>query len=143
MDGEEITIKGQVKVDTVTRLDLFDGLFTTGYRLTSFEIAAQIPKSTNRMWAKLMTLEEPQSDNWNWDNNAEIAWAIWNVNSHDIGTYNRVDEDMSIIEDLFLDVGGNTATDFVNYIITMRKVTFPIGIGAMNMVRNQSQGPTT
>ncbi len=140
MKGEEITIKGQALADTVTRIDLFDGLFTTGYRLTGIDIAPKTPRNTETINARLLTADLPHTDEWDWNNNFEVGWACWFRNSTSGLVYGRVDEDMSIVEDLFIDIGGS-AGDFINYKITMRKVTFPIGIGAMNMVRNQSQGP--
>ena len=140
MKGEEITIKGQITTNSVHRIDLFDGLFTTGYRLTSFTIAPQSPMTSVEVAAKLSTQElGPSTITWDWDNNLEVGWAGWNIpiNSR-FGEYSRVDMDMSIVEDLYIDMAGSGGTQ-VNYMITMRKVTFPIGIGAMNMVRNQSQ----
>jgi len=142
MDGEEITIKGQMSSGDIVRLDLFDGLFTTGYRLTSFTIAPQEPVSGFEFVAKLLTQEPAGSTSvWNWDNNLEVGWAGFNIPTNTrFGEYSRVDMDMSIIEDLYIDMAGSGGAK-ANYMITMRKVTFPIGIGAMNMVRNMSQGP--
>tara|TARA_R110001592_G_scaffold165286_1_gene399522 strand:- start:72 stop:494 length:423 start_codon:yes stop_codon:yes gene_type:complete len=140
MSGEEITIKGQGVSGEVRRLDLFDGLFTTGYRLTSFEITPQNILTGEMVSARLTTQETAHQVNWDWDNNLEVGWAVWNTPiATRFGMYNRVDEDSSIVEDLFIDLSGD-AGENINYIITMRKVTFPIGIGAMNMVRNMSQG---
>jgi len=140
MEGNCITIKGQAVAGSVTQIDLFDGLFTTGYRLTSFEIAPQDVLDAEAASAILTTQNRTSRIKWDWDNNLEVGWALWNLSSSARnGIYNRVDEDYSIVEDLFIDVSGD-AGELINYIITMRKVTFPIGIGAMNMVRNQSQG---
>lgn len=147
MEGEEITIKGQSIINSVTRLDLFDGLFTTGYRLSSFEIVPQNIEDNVECSAKLSTLQVSSAGNvWNWDDNLEVGWAAWNIPIYSrFGQYARVDMDMSIIEDLYITIYGDPsvigASQLVNYMVTMRKVTFPIGIGAMNMVRNQSQGP--
>lgn len=137
---EEITIKGQIVVPAVERLDLFDGSFRTGYRLKKFIITPREILASEEITAKLMTAELPHSSDWNWDNNLEIGWASWGtpINSR-FSQFAVVDEDSVIVDDLYIDVTGDTG-QAVNYLIVMERDNFPEYIGALNLVRNKSQG---
>lgn len=135
-----VTIKGQALAATVTRIDLFDGLFTTGYRLKEFNVVPRDITTREQVIGRITTAPVAHSIEWNWDNNLEIGWSAYGVPLSDRwGTYNRVDEDSVIVEDIYIDMTGDSG-ELINYIIVLEKITFPIGIGAMNMVRNQSQG---
>tara|TARA_R110001592_G_scaffold8998_1_gene48328 strand:- start:617 stop:1036 length:420 start_codon:yes stop_codon:yes gene_type:complete len=138
--GELVTIKGQALAASVTRIDLFDGKFTTGYRLKEFNVMPRDITTREMVIGRLMTGDLPHSIEWNWDNNFEVGWSAYGVPLSDrFGVYNRVDEDVVIVEDLFIDMTGDTG-ELINYLIVLERLTFPVGIGAMNMVRNMSQG---
>lgn len=137
--GNIRTIRGQIVVPEVTRIDLFDGKFTTGYRLKDFKITPQDMSSSFEIACRITTEDIGHTTNYDWSDNREIGWAAWNVpiNSR-FGMFSLVDEDSTIIEDIFLDPLG-TSELVINYWIELERLTFSEAMGAMNMVRNRSQ----
>ena len=136
------TIRGQLVASTgfnVKKIQLFDGKFTTGFRLKGFKIAPRVPTDSLEMTARILTTDLPHGTNWNWDRNDEIGWAAWNVpiNSR-FGEFSLVDEEAIIVEDLYVDVSA-TADEVVNYWIEIEKLSFSEWKGALAMVQARSQ----
>ncbi len=139
--GELYTVRGQVPVDTMNyRIQLFDGRFDTAYRIVDFTIAGGTPMENHEAQGVLATAEMTIASSFNWADNIEIAWALWNgpnVYSGPLQTW--VDRDNLVVEDLFFTNRG-TADTLVNYMITMQKYDISDWQGALSMVRNKSQG---
>ena len=144
----EYTTRGSIKSDNVAnRIILFDGEFTTGYRVVEFVIAPHdMDNTTIRNYAaKLMTDDDSSTGlNWNWDDNSEIGWSIFGYDANATSQTNRfslVDPDNLIIEDLYIiadeAVGGGDSK--LNYFIRMEKYDITDSKGALAMVRNRSQ----
>lgn len=134
------TIRGQLTVPDILRIELFDGLFTTGYRLLSFKIQPSDPTSSFEVAARLCLEDLGHTTEYNWGSNLEIGWATYNTPiATRFGEFSLVDSDSVIIEDLFIDPQG-TLDVVVNYLIELERVTFSEAMGAFNMVRNRSQG---
>ncbi len=128
------------------RLQLWDGRFDTGYRVTGFEVAFSYRDSSTTYVASAKLMTEPATQNryWNWGKNSEIAWAscAWDANGISTQTPATViDPDNMIIEDLYIGavVYDGEAIN-VNYIITLDKYDITDWQGALSMVRNKSQG---
>ena len=143
----EYTAKGMVAAsDTEAhKLQLFDGRFDTGYRVTGFQISISDRDNDTlvRISGKLMTEPGASNRNWDWSKNTEIAWAVSSAdaNSHNAtGRFEVVDPDNMIVEDLYIGIimnGNQTAN--VNYMITFDKYDITDWQGALTMVRNKSQ----
>lgn len=126
------------------KIQLFDGRFDTGYRVTRFEIAPRGMADANgdSISGKLATEElGAGSINWNWDDNREIAWAVGSYSmsgSLPVGFKEFIDPENMIVEDLYL-YANSAGEGSINYIIEMDKYEFSDWEGALAMVRNRSQ----
>lgn len=135
----KMSIRGSIVIPNVEKLNLFDGSFGTGFKVTKFVIAPQDVNDSEKMQAKLMTQDQDHSAKWYWDNNLEVAWATWNTPTNSrAGDFNLVDRDNIIVEDLFIDTTGDT-DEVLNYYIEMEKFDIGLSLGAYSMVRNSSQ----
>ena len=145
-------LMGQIATGTYNgsenRTQLFDGLFTTGYRIVEFDITPVDVLDRHEIEAVLST--EPRSTlaSWDWDNVQQLAWARWGV--YDVGgaavgtaslnTFIR-DENMAI-EDLWISSYTTDEATSMNYRIVLEKYQFPAWDGAGILVENLSQaGP--
>ena len=144
----EYTCKGSITAADAglgpRRIILFDGKFTTGYRVTEFSIApADLDNTTAAVFVGKLVTETANSfpKEWDWGSNEEIAWAICGFDANGATTPNPVswvDEDNLIVEDLFIQATENTDLS-MNYMIKMEKYEFSDSRGALSMVRNKSQ----
>lgn len=140
----EYTVRGQVVDAAVERIQLFDGRFDTGYRITKFCIYPDGNSSTQDCAGILATDSEALAGTTNADfsDNAQIGWSNVRVqdNFSAQGPLEIIDPDNMVIEDLFIQVRNNAgAGNFVNYLITMEKYELTEWKGALSMVRNRSQ----
>ncbi len=145
----EYTCKGTITAADVglgaKRIILFDGKFTTGYRITEFSIApADVDNTTAALFVCKAITDTRTSvpKEWNWDDNTEVAWGMCGFDANGATTPNAeswVDEDNLIIEDLYLHATENTDLA-MNYMIKLDKYEFSDWRGALAMVRNRSQG---
>ncbi len=134
-------MRGQVPVNYGNlRLTLFDGQFDTAYRVEKFEIVGSSPLDTVEFIMKLSTDELTDISAFNYNDNTEIAWAMWGGAHTTLAfSWSDTDPDNLIIEDLFLSCRGGTDNTFCNYIITLQKYEIDDWRGALGMVRNRSQ----
>jgi hypothetical protein len=142
----ELTLRGQIAVNTNShRLQVFDGKYTTGYKVVEFRISSSIPYSAEDIVAKLQTAESTTSiGQWDWSDNQEFAWATWGSPSGTTEAQSFVDLGNMIVEDLYLTNYSQTGDtgEFCNYYIRLEKYEFPAWTGAGFMVENLSQaGP--
>ena len=142
----DYTVKGQLttSVSDSEKIQLFDGSFRTGYRVTSLVIRLQDRDDTAIEVAsvKLSTIPIANNRTWNWAVNTEIGWASCGHDANGLSTQSpeaTIDPDNMIVEDLY--IGGYSSTDaeVVNYMITMEKYDISDWQGALAMVRNKAQ----
>jgi len=133
-----LTLKGKILAGDVIKLTLFDGKFTTAFRILSFTIAPEDILDSETASMKMMTQDETHAVDWNWDLNTEVGWATWSRNTHVVGGYSRVDKEALIVEDLFLDCSADTG-EGINYLIELEKVNISDWQGALAIVRNSAQ----
>jgi hypothetical protein len=138
--GADRTIKGAVTAGDVHRIQLFDGKFTTGYRLKRIVIAPKDVLTAEEVMVRVTTTKQAHSTTWDWSSNEEVAWATWNsYETAGVKTFSLVDEESIIVEDLFLDFSGDSG-EVINYLLEIEHVTFSDWKGALSMVQNRSQG---
>ena len=136
----EYTAKGQVLATTggsdPYKIELFDGKFNTGYRVTKFDICTDSPIFDNSEFTAVLKTEPQTGANFNWQKNTEVAWSFMEDT-----LYNKtfVDPDNFIVEDLFIVCRAGTESP-LNYMIHMEKYETTDSRGALAMVRNRSQG---
>tara|TARA_Y100001963_G_scaffold128453_1_gene182746 strand:- start:276 stop:734 length:459 start_codon:yes stop_codon:yes gene_type:complete len=130
------------------RIQLFDGKFTTGYRITRFELAIADRDNTSTVVCSGKLTTEPSADNttWDWSDVRELAWATSAWDANGLGNAQPfpyvIDPDNMIVEDVFISAFSGAQEVVVNYLIVFEKYRFDAWDGAATMVRNLSQaGP--
>lgn len=142
----EYTVRGVMDESTVVRLQLFDGKFTTGYRVTDFKVvSSSVASSSYNTAAKLSTEDVgsmPTSGTMiNMEDSREIAWAFSNGATNGSSYIESiVDPDNMVIEDLYISGQNGGSSVSICYIVTMEKYSFSEWMGALSMVQNRSQG---
>jgi hypothetical protein len=149
----EYTMRGQSDLtDTASparpiRVTLFDGSFTTAYRLVEFIVSPRDAGSSSDVAGKVST-DDPGTDTealgsrWNWQRNTEIGWASTNAATTSIRekSFSLVDPDNLIVEDCFLSLTNNAGDGSrVNYFMRFEKYEVSDWRGALAMVRSKSQ----
>ena len=146
--GGTKVLMGQITTGTYNgsenRIHLFDGLFTTGYRIVEFEIAGDLPLAADDVSSVIST--EPISDlgQWDWANVKQLAWS--SALSFGAGSIfdhrSIIRPDNMVIEDLYINAYTTGEATEMNYKIVLEKFTFPAWDGAGILVENLSQaGP--
>jgi hypothetical protein len=146
----EYTVRGQSsetesESGSPKKIELFDGTFTTAYRVIRFDIwGATFASSTHPdVIGKLGTtgdLEEQSVNFMNAGEQREIAWAGSAGGSDTINNFDTIiDPDNLIVEDLFVYVRNVSDAEPINYLITMEKYEITDWQGALAMVRNNAQ----
>tara|TARA_Y100001938_G_scaffold137677_1_gene202198 strand:- start:48 stop:494 length:447 start_codon:yes stop_codon:yes gene_type:complete len=139
------TLTGQITNNTYdgseNRIQLFDGLFTTGYKILSFKVTPNVPSAAQEITAKLSTEPKSTVTEWDWSDVEEVAWAYWASDQATLTSdYLNIRDDTMVIQDLWVSGGGADGT--INYEIVLEKYSFADYEGAINMIRNKSQAVT-
>ncbi len=143
----EYTTRGKITTDeTLNRIILFDGRFDTAYRVVEFVIAHSNTTQTagDTFAAKLLTDDDSSTGvGWNWENNEEIAWAMYTSDANSTiapTNFNLVDPDNLVVQDLYIIADEGTGdVKAVNYFIRLEKYDISDSQGVLAMVRNRSQ----
>ena len=136
----EYTTRGMTLNSVVTKINLFDGRFDTGYRVIRFVV---LPNDTataaGDVTGTLATEALAATANWDLGDQRQIAWSGQKMDAY-VSTTNAgiVDPDNFIIEDLYFHGTSGTA-GAVNYMITMEKYDTTEWMGALALVRNSGQ----
>ncbi|MEL0320255.1 MAG: hypothetical protein VXA46_05990 [Aquiluna sp.] len=142
------TVRGTFAANKVAkRINVFDGDYTTGYKITRIAIAPVDVDNTGARNFSLKVMTTPNVDTpeeWNWNNTQEVAWALFAQDANGIFPqyYFEVDRTNLIIEDCYIiadEIASSTASD-VNYIIEFDKYELPPYRGSLAIVQNSSQG---
>ena len=125
------------------RIQLFDGRFTTGYRVIDFRIAPRYPLNAGEWVSKLTTEPKSTIGEWHWDDVQEIAWAKYDQAGLFTGTeMSVIRPDNMAIEDMWISAYSTSESTDLNYEITLEKYSFADWDGAAILVENLSQaGP--
>ena len=139
---------GQIATGTYNgsenRIQLFDGKFTTGYRVVSFRIVPGAPRTATEVIAKLSTEPKSTISAVDMSDVQEVAWSQSGTStSYLFQNMEWVRDDNMLIEDVWISsyTTGTSPVD-LNYEIILEKYTFPAWDGAAILVENLSQaGP--
>ena len=142
---EEATVAGNPQ-----KIPLFDGTFTTAYRVVEFRIwGSDFDGSGNPdCIGKLAKNEFGTTSRNNFmraDDDNQIAWATTGA-STDAGTSGFVesiiDPDNLIVEDLYVygRSANSSTSDKINYLVVMEKYQVTDWQGALAMARDRAQG---
>jgi len=139
-DGTRV-LRSQQAVNTINdRIQLFDGKFTTGFKIRRFDIYPKLPLA-NEEFAFILSVQPLANltDN-NFQDVTQIGWAHIDSNNQHKGYHVQLDPEAVILEDLYITCRGGTDDSFCNFIIELDKYEFPAWDGAGQMVKNQAQG---
>jgi len=142
-----IVTEAETEAGTPQKISLFDGKFTTGYKITDFKIwCATVTGNSADVVGKLSKNEFGVTTQANFlraDDDNQIAWAGGEgFSDHLQGITSIIDPDNLIVEDLYVYVRSNDAagsTTPVNYLITMEKYQISDWQGALSMARDKQQ----
>ena len=139
-DGIKV-LKGQITLNTYNgienRIQLWDGKFTTGYRVTEFRICPRTPTSQEEIMAIIST--EPKSSlgsTFNFQDNENVAYYLWNApNQTEHSEWKLIVDGNMAIEDLWLSVYTTGDEPLVNYYIILEKYSMSDWEGAGVLVQ--------
>lgn len=143
------TTRGVIQTDkSVNKVNVFDGSYKTGYKLTRISIAQKDIDREAGVYGvafKVMTTETPVEDaaSWNWADNQEIGWSYWCHDANFISpmTFEDVDRTNLIVEDCYITAfTSNGANIKLNYMLEFEKYELPAMRGSLAIVQNRSQG---
>ena len=146
--GGTKVITGKITMNTYNgqenRIQLFDGKFTTGYRVKDFRICPKSPQNQEEVVAVVST--EPRSgvpSSLDFSNNEEVAYSLWNVpNQTAFSSWDLILPNNMAVMDLYVACYTTGDDDYLNYYLELEKYEFTAWDGAGTLVRNQSQaGP--
>lgn len=136
-------LRGTLPIQTYkNRIQIFDGLFSTGYRIVEFRIIPKTPSDSEEIICVAST--EPHTSlqtTFDFSDNENVAYAAWNVpNQTAFSDWNLVIEDNMVVEDLWISCYSTGDEVYANYYMILEKYEFTDWTGALTMVRNRSQG---
>lgn len=140
-DGRKVMM-GEITMNTYNgdenRLQLFDGKFTTGYRVVEFRIVPRAPVQVEEVVATLSTKPlggVPSTYNFSFKSQVGFAW--WGVPEQ--ARYSEggliVDGNM-IVEDLWIACYSTGDDYWCNYYIVLEKYEFPAWDGTAIIAEN-------
>ncbi len=145
--GQPMVLRGQMAPNVNGhRIHIFDGKYTTGYRILEFHVMPKSPTTESEIFAKIHTSRTSYSVGAvDMGDSQQLAWCTWGAPYRSRqSTWSLIDPDNMIIEDLYMSnyfPEGETGAD-VNYFIVIQKYEFPSWDGAGILVSNLSQaGP--
>ena len=129
------------------KVPLFDGLFTTAYRVTSFKIwSSNILAGAAGCVGKLSKNDTGITARENFfraDDDNQIAWAVseMQTDAGGLGTFGEsiIDRENLIVEDLYVYTRGETHETPINYLIEMDKYEITDWKGALTMAQDRAQ----
>ena len=143
--GGNKVVMGQLDTGTYNgsknRIQLFDGKFTTGYRIVEFRVAPKSPASTAEYLAKVSTEPKSNISEFNWDDVEEVAWATVMVPlGYGNGEQSNIRNENMAIQDLYISAYTTSGSTLqLNYELVLEKYEFDAWDGAATLVRNRSQ----
>ena len=138
----DYTIRGSINDGTIQKIQLFDGKFSTAYKVVEFVVFPQDALASASDVAGVLMTENTgvPSPLWQADLNTQIAWSsVWVAGTAaSVAPFTIIDPDNLIVEDLYIHI-NNTSSDESNYFIRMEKYDITEYQGALAMVRNNAQ----
>ena len=122
-------LMGQITTSTYSgsenRIQLFDGKFTTGYRILDFRVTPRNPSDGAELVAKITTEPDSGLGTWDFDNVQQLAYAGWNMpfNSR-FSEFKLIRPDNMAVEDLWIQIYNPAEAVEANYYIVLEKYEF-------------------
>lgn len=137
----EYVVRGVVKHNETNRIQLFDGRFDTGFRIKEIHTIPATFDGTadGSIIAHTEETIQPLPD---FSDNTQVAWASYSydVNYGTSAESSLVDPENMIVEDIYISAFSNNSLRSMNYMLIMEKFDITEWQGALQIVRNSSQG---
>ena len=139
--GGTKVIRGILATGTYNnRIQLFDGKFTTGYRISSLEFMPDDPQSSSEYLIKVSTQPKSNLAEFDWGDVEEVAWGAYNTPiASRFGTDSAIDPENMTVRDLYISAYTTGEAGFLNYMLVLDKYEFAAWDGAATMIKNESQ----
>ena len=145
-----IVTESETAAGNPQKIPLFDGSFTTGYRVVEFYIwpssfgGSSEPDVIGKLSKNDDGVGNSGNDFWRADDGNQIAWsgAAGSTDTLNAPVFTVIDPDNLIVEDLFVYARGASATTTraINYLVVMEKYEIDDWKGALAMARDRAQG---
>lgn len=145
--GGTRVLRGQIAAGTYNgsenRIQLFDGKYTTGYRIVEFKVMDSSPTANYEIFAKMSTEPKSTVSAANFSDVQELAYAGWAITNSANGFEGElIIQDNMAIEDMWISAYSSSENRSCNYYLVLEKYEFPAWDGAGILVENLSQaGP--
>ena len=130
------------------KIPLFDGSFSTAYRVVGFHIwgssynSASVPDCIGKL-SKNAIGTTGGSDFMRADDDNQIAWAWFGASTDSGGSSSQapiIDKDNLIVEDLYVYVRASGDDQEINYMVELEKYEISDWQGALSMARDRADG---
>lgn len=145
--GGRRILRGTIDTGTYSgfenRIQLFDGKYTTGWRIEKFVITPTGPVWNRELAAMISTEPKSALGVWKFNDVQQLAWCSWNAPNEVNGSvFELVDETNLVVEDMWIQAYTTGEATTMNYYIVLQQYEFPSWDGAATLVKNLSQaGP--
>ena len=137
----EYSVRISVEDGETRKVNLFDGRYDTGYKLTNVQAFTNTPSASNADgWATVSLDPDVVGTTWDAEDSYQIAWTGFHTTTFGAGYEPQqiIDRENLIIEDLY--VYGNTATgQKVNIYMEFDKYELMPYQGSLAIVKNRVQ----
>jgi len=137
----EYVVRGTLAHSETRRIQLFDGKFDTGFRIKEiYTIPATYDATAD--CSIIAHTEETTIGHPVFSDNTQVGWASYSQeqNFGVAATTGLIDPDNMIVEDIYITAKSNNAAKEINYMLVMEKFDITEWQGALQLVRNSSQG---
>lgn len=133
------TTRGKCPDNEIIKMPLFDGRFDTAFRIIKFQVVGvnTVDPTTTDVNGVLGTTEDSVGNQWNYDDDRQIAWSsMRGIEAATLGDpFSLVDRENMVVEDLYIYANSNGG-DAINYYIEMEKYDISEWVGALQLARN-------
>lgn len=126
------------------RINVFDGDYTTGYKVTKFLIITKDPDNSGTDVFGTLGFEAGIGSQWNLEDSNQFGWSSMENAGGATGPtaqpFSQVDRTNLIIEEFYIYAEQNAPGGSINYYIEMDKYDLEPFEGTLAMVENRKQG---
>lgn len=143
LSGQRV-VRGFIPNGEEVKINVFDGDYTTGYKVTKFVIIITDPDNTGTDGYGILGYESGVGTEWDLEDSNQFGWASMYSSGNATGptgpSFNQVDRTNLIIEEFYIYGEMHAPGTGVNYYIEMDKYDLEPFEGTLAMVENRKQG---
>lgn len=143
LSGQRV-VRGVIDDRDELRINVFDGDYTTGYKITKFLIITVDPDNSGSDAYGTLGFEPGIGSEWNLEDSNQFGWASMYNSGNATGPtaqpFSQVDRTNLIIEEFYIYAERHAVGGTINYYIEMDKYDLEPFEGTLAMVENRKQG---